>query len=135
MFKYSFNFFKILFIQISDIGQHVDVVDTRPPLAVFQNGMINQSIIYKVEVFLVLLGHFFMTQLWYIMSPFSSISRKKWFFILAKYILVTFYALFILLISYSVQRQTFWFPISWPNNFSVSPFYDCNFHEFSYFWP
>ena len=51
MFKYSFNFFKILFVQISDIGQHVDVVDTRPPLAVFQNGMINQSC--KVEVFLV----------------------------------------------------------------------------------
>ena len=62
MFKYSFNFFKILFVQISDIGQHFDVVDTRPPLAVlFQNGMINQSC--KVEVFLVLLGHFFMTQL------------------------------------------------------------------------
>ena len=132
MFKYSFNFFKILFVQISDIGQHVDVFDTRrPPLAVFQNGMINQT--YKVKVFLVLLGHFFMTQLWYIMSPFSSISRKKWFFILAKYILVTFYALFILLISYSVQLLTLvpnfmakWF------FFIFSLFYSGNFHEFSY---
>ena len=69
MFKYSFDFFKILFVQISDIGQHVVDVDTRPPLAVFQNGMINQT--YKVKVFLVLLGHFFMTQLY---------SHSQWLF-------------------------------------------------------
>ena len=82
MFKNSFNFFEILFVQISDIGQHV--VENLTAFGSISKWHDNQKTNDKLKVFLVLLGHIFMIQLQHIMGTFSSISSKKWFFILAK---------------------------------------------------